>query len=322
MFFLLYGQDSYRSRKKLTSLRAKFKLDRDPTGLNESFLRFENDDPETVAEALFSSPFLADRKLIVLDGYLNAKKDAQEKIVDLLGSKPDSSVAIFYHDTEAPKASPLFDLLKVQKFTEDFKSPDSGQAIGFIAAECAALGLQIEQRAGQALFIAAGENSWTLRQEIMKLCAYAQSQGQATITAAMVSELVEANVEDSVFAFLDACTQGNTREAVGLLERMVDSGTNELQILAMLQQQLRSLVGVRDLLGRGLTDRFEIAKQLGIHPYPAGKAMSVARSLPMAGLRSLFGELISMEQSFKTGQGKLKAEIGLFAARMSKMKSC
>jgi DNA polymerase-3 subunit delta len=132
----------------------------------------------------------------------------------------------------------------------------------------------------------------------------------------MVQELTASGVEDSVFAFLDACTQGRTREASNLLERMILSGTNELQIVAMLQRQIRSLAGARDLMNRGVVDRSEVARQLGLHPFPAGKAMASARSMDIARLTELLGELVEIERRAKNGQGRTRAEIGLFAAKM------
>ncbi len=321
MFFLLHGLDSYRSQKKLASLRAKFKADRDPSGLNEQVMRADRDSLEMVAEALHASPFLAERKLVVLEGFLGANKELQEKIADILVGKPDSTVAILYHDDAASKASVLYKLLKDQKFTEEFCALDNNQLIGFIAAECAEVGVQIDVRACHELASAVGADSWALRQEAHKLCAYAQSHDKKMVTVPMVREMIETAVEDSVFAFLDACTQGRTRDAVNLLEKMVSAGTNELQILAMLHRQLRSMIGVKDLLQRGVGDKNEIARQLGIHPYPAGKAMTNVRNLPIDGLEKMLGELVEMERRFKTGQGKLKAEIGLFAAEMAKIKA-
>jgi len=320
MYFLIYGEDNYRSQKKLTTLRAKFRDDRDPSGLNERMLRAAEHGAEAVAEALHTSPFLAERKLVVLDGFCVANKDVQKKIVEMLETKPDSTVAIFYESegVKGLKGSPLLEPLQTSKFSEEFRALDNEQLVGFVAAECAELNQQIDLRACRELVAAVGADSWALHQEVGKLCAFAQAHEAKMVTSDMVREMTSAAVEDSVFEFLDACTQGRARDAISLLESMVASGTNELQLLAMLQRQVRSLIGARDLLDRGVTDRGEVAKRLGIHPYPAGKALTAVRSLRADRLKESLGELINIEHRFKTGQGKLKAEIGLFAASMSK----
>jgi DNA polymerase-3 subunit delta len=319
MHFIVYGADTYRSQKKLASLRAKFKADRDPTGLNERLLRAGEHGVEAVAEALCSSPFMAERKLVVLEGFCGANKDVQTKLVELLSTKPDSTVAIFYEAESRKdlKTSPLLAALADCQFSEEFTELSAEQMVGMVAAECAELGLQIDRRAGQQLVQAVGADSWALHHEVSKLSAYAQSKGQEMITMEMVNELTTAAVEDSVFEFLDSCTQGQPRRAIALLESMVASGTNELQLLAMLQRQVRTLIGARDLLDRGVTDRAVVAKQLGIHPYPAGKAVTAVRRLSADKLKDGLGELLAIEHRFKTGQGKIKAEIGMFAVKMS-----
>jgi DNA polymerase-3 subunit delta len=125
--------------------------------------------------------------------------------------------------------------------------------------------------------------------------------------------MVSGEREESIFTFLDACVQGRGRDAMPLLERLVTSGTGELQLLAMLQKQMRTIIGARDLLDRGITDKQDVARRLGIHPYPAGKAMTVARNADVGDLRRRLNRLVELEGAFKTGDSQLKARIGVFA---------
>ncbi|MBU1916325.1 hypothetical protein KKC47_04345, partial [Patescibacteria group bacterium] len=159
--------------------------------------------------------------------------------------------------------------------------------------------------------------SWALHQEVAKLCAYAKSSGLELVNLAMIKELVSGSIEDHLFDFLDACMQGKAATAVNLLEHIVSTGTNELQILAMLQRQISSLVGVKDLLERGITDRNEVARRLGIHPYPAGKIMVAARFVSNQHLKALMNDLLEIEYRFKTGFGRIKVELGLFTTRIA-----
>ncbi len=315
MHFLIYGDDIYRSRKKLAALRERFCAARDATGLNERKMRAGEHDVESLAEVLFTSPFLADRKLVVMQGYLQLPKPDQEKVVEMLERKPDSTVAIFYEEEGRGKlsGSPLFKALEKEKFTEEFKAVEGQEAVGFIAAECAEHDVQIEVRACQALTELIGTDSWSLHNEVEKLCSYALARKKKMITEEMVSEMVSGEREESIFTFLDACVQGRSRDALPLLERLVASGTGELQLLAMLQKQMRTIIGARDLLERGITDKQDVARRLGIHPYPAGKALAVARNADSEELKRRFSRLIDLEGAFKTGDGQLKARIGVFA---------
>jgi len=315
MRFLIYGDDIYRSRKKLAALRERFCAARDSTGLNERRLRAGEHGIGPVAEALFASPFLADRKLVVLQGYLQEPKTDQEQLVEMLGRKPDSTVAVFYEEEGREKlaGSPLLGALEDQKFSEEFKTLEGQQAVGFVAAECAGHDVQIEVRACQTLIGLVGADSWSLHNEVEKLCSYALASKKKMISEAMVSEMVSGEREESIFSFLDACMQDRSNEAMPLLERLVASGTGELQLLAMLQKQMRTVIGARDLLDRGISDKQTVARRLGIHPYPAGKAISIARNAEPADLKRKLHELVELEGAFKTGDGNLKARIGMFA---------
>lgn len=316
MYFLIFGDDLYRSGKRLAALRERFCAARDATGLNERRLRRGEHGTDDLAEALFASPFLADRKLVILQGYLQDEKREQERIAEMLGRKPDSTVAIFYEEAGREKlsGSSLFPALEGRQFTEEFKALEGRQAVGFVAAECAEHGVQIEVRACASLIGLVGPDSWTLHNEIGKLCSYALARRSKMITGEMVSEMVSGEREESVFAFLDACVQGRPREAIPLLERLVASGAGEMQLLTMLQKQIRSVIGARDLLDRGVSDRQEAARRLGIHPYPAGKALAVAQNADSAVLRRKLDALVELEGAFKTGDSDLKARIGVFAA--------
>jgi DNA polymerase-3 subunit delta len=315
MYFLIYGDDIYRSRKKLAALRDRFCAARDSSGLNERKMRAGDDSADSLAEVLFASPFLADKKLVVLQGYLQEVKEDQKKIVEMLEKKPDSTVAIFYEEAGKSKlsGSPLLKALEGQKFTEEFSALEGQQAVGFIASECAELDQQIEVRACQALVELVGSDSWALHNEIEKLCAYTSATKKKMVTEEMVNEMVSGEREESIFAFLDACMQGRSNDAMPLLERLVASGTGEMQLLAMLQKQMRTIIGARDLLDRGIFDKQDVARRLGIHPYPASKAMAVARNADVSKLRDRMNRLIEIEGGFKTGDTQLKARIGVFA---------
>jgi DNA polymerase III delta subunit len=318
MRFLLYGEDTCRSKKKLAQLRARFKSERDPAGLNERIFYAERDDISAIVEAVYSSPFLANRKLVILENYLSLDKVEQQTLVDSLTKQPENTVVIFYQSngSETLKSSPLFDLLKNEKFSEEFKSLTAEQAVGFIASYCAERESKIEVRACRELISAVGTDTWSLQQEVGKLCAYAKAHGYEIITVGVVKEIVQGNIEDRMFDFLDACISGRSNEAISLLENIISAGTNELQILAMLQKQVSLLTGVKDLIERGITDRNKVANLLGAHPYPTGKAMLAVRAAKISRLKFLLNELVEIEHRAKIGTGRIKTEIGLFATKV------
>jgi DNA polymerase-3 subunit delta len=315
MLILVHGEDSFRSQAKVTAMRARFRETRDVSGLNERVLRASEHSLEDVQEALFSSPFLADRKLVVLQGFLGLKKADQEAIVDMLDRAPDSTVAIFHEQASgsALAKSPLFARLKNEDFSEEFAGLDGASAEAFVAQECAASGMKIDRKAARALVGLAGLDVWTLHQEAAKVSAYAGALNAKIITEAMVNDMVNGERDESVFPFLDACMQGQAGKAAVLLEGLVKSGTSEFMVLSMLAKQMRTMLGAKDLERRGYHDKNEVAKKLGIHPFPAGKAVAAVRAFSYERLLHLHDRLIELEGSFKTSGPDLLAGLDLFS---------
>lgn len=319
MFFLLYGEDTFRSRKKLAAMRERFSATRDASGLNALVLRAKEADADRVAEALFASPFLAERKLVVFEGFLSAPAALQEAVAGMLGRKPESTVAIFHEDGGPADfaKSALLPLLKDQKFTEEFAPLSGAQVEKIVIDECAAQGVAISPRTVRALLSVVGTDAWQLHEEIGKLCAYAKATKAAAIDEAMLAQLVTGVREESLFALVDACTEGRCGDASVLLERLLNAGTSELQVVAMLGKHYRTLIAVADLVERGERDKDAVARRLGIHPFPASKAIAAVRRLSPASLRARYEELLEIERGVKTSAAKPIALLGLFLAKAS-----
>lgn len=320
MRLLVYGEDTYRARKKLAAMRRRFRETRDTSGLNEVVLRATDDGIERVQEALFSSPFLADRKMVVLEGYLSAPKDLQERVVEALERKPDSTVAAFFEGSSAKSLtrSPLFAALKDDEFSEEFPALTATGAERFVASECAEQGAKIELRAAKAMIAMVGTDPWALHHECAKVCAYAAAGGAGTVPLAAVEATVNGERDESVFAYTDACMQHRGGQAVSLLEQLFEQGVAELQLVSMLGKQMRTMVGAKDLMARGTNDKQAVASALGVHPFPASKAMSAVRSVALPSLLSLYGDIVETERLLKTGGTRPKVSLDLFTAKAAK----
>ncbi len=316
MFFALYGDDTYRSRKKLAALRERFCATRDASGMNAQAVRAEQG-VDAAAEALFASPFLADRKLVVLEGFCALPAKEQERMREILGRKPESTNAIFFESESAETLakSTLFSLIKAQKYSEQFSVFTGAEAERFAIEECAAKGVVLAPAAARAL-ASSGPDTWRLHQEIEKLCAHAAANGKSAIDEESVRLLSNESRDDSIFAFLDACMERRGADAGSLLERLLASGISELQLVAMLQKHFRTLLAVRDLIDRGERDKFAIAKRLGIHSFSSGKAIAAARRHSPAAIRFCERELLEIERAAKSG-GKPKPMLGVFTAKLA-----
>ena len=316
MHFLIYGEDSFRSRQKLAAIRGRFASTRDRGGLNESRWCAGAVEMEQVAEAIFASPFLADKKFVLLEGFLDRPAAEQEQIRDWLTRKPASTIVVFFEEAAADDLakSPLFLFLKDQPYTEEFVPLNPAQAVAVVIREAAAQGVTISRQTAQVLLARVGTDSWQISQEVAKLAAYAAGSGCGEISETTIRDLVVGQPEEEVFAFIDACVEGRTDRATRLLAALLAGGTAELQLLAMLQKQFRTIVAAQEMASRGDGDQGAVASKLGVHPFVAGKALAAARRRPAEAWRQSFERLVEIERLAKTGGGSAGSLLSIFAA--------
>ncbi len=319
MFFLIYGEDSYRSRKTLAAVRGRFSATRDASGMNCMSFRATEQTVEAAMEALLTAPFLAERKMVVLEGYLTEETEAQQRLVELLGRLPESTVAVFFEAASAEqlKDGPLFSLLKKQEFSAEHGPLNASQAAAFVAAEAQQSGVAAPAGVARALVSRVGPDSWRLAAETAKISAYVLASGRQEMLESDVQALVAGAAQEPVFAFVDSCLDGRPAEALAQLAALLDSGMSEFQILAALAKQFRTVLCAQDLVRRGIKDAQVLAGMLGIHPFPAGKAMASGWKYRPATLRARFQELVEIERRAKTGAASPAAMLSVFASRVA-----
>jgi len=283
-------------------------------------LRFADVGMDAVAEALFASPFLAEKKMVILEGFLDAPADIQDKLKDMLTRKPASTIVVLFEDATAEDLakSPLFSLLKAQEYTSECAPLTPAQAAAFAVEEAKSQGVTLTRRGAEELAVRTGSDSWQINLELQKVTAYAAAKGLPQADEKVVAHLVSGEHEESVFGFVDACLEGRTGEAAKMLGGLLASGAAELQIISLLQRQFRLIIGAHDLLSRGVRDKNAVAAKLGVHPFPAGKAMAAAKKFSRELLDRRFAELVEMERKCKTSAGRPEVLLDIFTAKMAK----
>lgn len=319
MHFLIYGDNTHASRKRLTSMRTRFSDTRDTSGLNVTTLHAKKTDLDTVAQHLFASPFLAEKKMLILEGFLGKPAAEQKTIQGYLERKPDSTVVVFFEEAgkTAFKKSALFKLLEKQKFTSDHPKMSGTQVITHIKKTCKEAGLEVSPRAVQMFSASIVDDPWRLDTELGKVITYAQALDKKLVDEEMVHLLVSGSQDEPIFAYIDACLEGRGGDATRFLEGLRSNGMSDIQVVSMLLKQFRTLIAVRDLTDRGERNKAAIATRLGIHPFPAGKAMVTAKRFSPEVLKKLHTQLLKIDREFKRTSGKHEVLLNIFTARVS-----
>ena len=127
MILFLYGADSYRSLEQLKKMIAKFQADRDPSRLNVVLPEIGEVSVADVLQELHASPFLAEKRMVVLKGLLGSKDKAlQAALLEKIqtNSIPASTILLLWEEGSDFKANntvkELFALLQKEKYAQCF----------------------------------------------------------------------------------------------------------------------------------------------------------------------------------------------------------
>lgn len=292
MIFFFYGPNSYASRRKLHDMADAY-VKKTGSDLGLERIDGEGTSYTELVSALSAMPFLATSRLVIVEG-LGLNKVVAEKIEDLIGLVPESTVAVFY-ETDVDQRTSYFKKLQAGTKAVKFDNLDQLKLAAWIKAEVNRHGGSIEPGAVSLLIDIVGDDQWRLSQEILKLVNY-----DAAITTASVRELVVATPQQTIFDLVDAMTAGKVKPALASLRGLLAERTNEIYILTMIIWQLRNLLLAK---AAGRMSPPELAKAAGMSPYVAGKMMTKQRDFNEETLRQAFLAAVETDYAIKTGQG-------------------
>lgn len=322
MILFLYGEDTYRSKKKLDEIRAKFTRDIDPSNLNLQELDGEKADLGEVRAAVSAAPFLAKKRMLVLtDAIVNASKKEAEALAELLDAVPEETILVVRERTGAAdlEDAPAFEKLKGGKFYPEFRPLGPKELQAWILAESEARGVEFFKDALTAYLPVAGTDAWKIAGELDALAATARANGSGQITVESVRSLANLQTEQSVFDFLDAVGTRRADLALTQLDRLLEQGESEVMLLSRLQAHMRGLLVAADLSMLGQATKERLAREIGVHPFAAAKLVSQSRYFKPQELERLYVKLIDADEQLKRGGWpKARAALDLFLAELSK----
>lgn len=320
MILFLYGEDSYRSLKKLEEIRAKFLRDLDPSGMNVTELDGDTAEVGDIQAALASAPFLAKKRLVVVKGALAAagKKDG-EALAELLDRVPEETILVLHERVGATdlEDAPSFRKLKDGKFYPEFKPLGPKELQAWIVAEAKARGAEFSSEGLAAYMPLAGADAWKISGELDVLSALARA-ASGKISPEIVREIAHLEAEESVFDFLDAIGTRRPDLAIPKMENLLHQGETEVSLISRIQSHVRGLLVAADLASSGQATKDRLARELGVHPFAAAKLLSQSRYYKTHELEALYIWLIDADEKLKRGGWpKPRLALDLFLARIA-----
>ena len=319
----LYGDDIFRSRRKLLEIKQKYaKSDKSGSGLSVFDCEEEKSAGEKIINVMNTGNLLAPKRLLIVKNGLTFLSDEeQDKILNYLEKNKKNvendknTVAIFWEGGMPKKNNKLFKFLDKNSKKQNFE-----KLTGIKLAQWALKILKeinplakISKSALDKLTAYCAENNFLLFHEMQKLANYAENE---MINEAEVELLVKANLGGNIFRTIDALGTGDKKEALKLLHNHLEKGDDPFYLLAMFSHQFRNMLKVADLKENENMNEYEISKTAKLHPFVVKKSLAQIRNFPLAHLKEIYRRLSELDLKVKTGKIDIKLALDKFIAEL------
>lgn len=329
MLTLIHGPVELIRAETLAKIVAACGDDPELVELNTTRLDGRTLTPAQLENACDTLPFLAEKRLVVIDGLMarlagagkKAKPDeppSDEQGVDELSPEamkgqtkaflayfervPESAeLVLMEEDTAAGQAA-----RKLQELSRDGRvkietceKVKKNDLPNWIRARAQMRKVKLDAAAVMDLAEFVGDELRQLDQELIKLGDYA---GGRMVTREDVRLLVPATRAASVFDLVDALGSGNGPLASRLMTHALDvDGEPPLRMLAMIARHYRQLIQLKAMQADGARQP-DIARALGIFEWKMGGLVNQANRHSFGRLEGAMEKILAADEAIKTGQ--------------------
>ncbi|MBI2166160.1 MAG: DNA polymerase III subunit delta [Chloroflexi bacterium] len=316
MIYLFYGADTFSLFEALRALKEAVGP-QDVRDSNIIHLTGPDITIERLRNACHTVPFLAERRLVLVEGLLSQFQQAPRSsrrrasspapraapvdstaLLGVLKAIPPTTDVVFV-DGALQRENALLEVLGPLARVRTFPSLRHAELKQWVRARSQPKGLSLTAEALDSLVSLTGPNLWAMDNELEKLALFCMGRpAEGKDIGRLVSSAKEANI----FAAVDAVLEGNPSLGVNLVHRLMEEGQGATAILAMLARQVSHLIQAREMVAQGVTQS-EIGKRLGLlSEYPLRKTLEQASRYPPKRLAALHRLILKADVAIKTGQ--------------------
>ena len=347
MFYILHGEDELARSDRVAEFRQRVG-DETTRDLNTTLLDGRQVTLAELRHAADAIPFLADKRLVIVEGLLTrlawsrrkgdddgepsgASKEFLKDLLRYLPQVPDSTRLVLVEPRSLPSSNAVLKLaLETDKRTvRHLPLPPKDGMADWVQKRAKLHGGEFTAQAANALVTAVGydprpsdrdrtsEQGNKLRlldQEIQKLLTYVN--WSRAVTPADVQLLVSEAQQGDLFGMIDALAEGKGQKAIVELHRLIERGKSPLELFGMIVRQFRLMIQVKELNERGLNSA-AIAERLSVHPFVAEKTGKQSQTFTTAQLELIYHRLLEIDMQIKTGQVEDVAALDLLVAGLT-----
>ena len=290
MIYLLYGEDSLRSRAKLEDIVSAFTK---AAGTSAEIVRLDAEESsvEDIAGSIETGSLFAKSRLFVVERIFLADTVVQEFFTERLVRFKDAKEVFIFWDavTDIPESKFAKSLEQSASKTQEFKALTDVTLDRWLAGELVTRNIKITSAQKQSLLAFAGSDTWRMTQELDKFALDASSIG--------VEDRLSAKAPN-IFQLTDAIGERNKKLALCLLYRFAEEGLMPEKMFWTISWHIKNLAIFRIYLDAG-KDQAYVAKHTKQHPFVVKKALAQARNFSADELTRMYQELFALDAASK-----------------------
>jgi len=318
MIIFLYGEDSFRSSEKLAEIKNKFLINNN-SGSDLSVIDFEEDSNKRLEDVVNSISLFTSKQLVISKNLIKkANKDVQDESLEFLENRKGiirskDSVVVFWEEGIPRKNSKLFKFIGKNSKIQNFEKLKAGQLEKWVVSQFAKINPEVEisKSALNKLISFVSDDLFMLDNEIKKLTNF---KSDGIIGEKDVEILVKAKIESNIFETIEALSSGDKKTALKMLHNQLTFGEDPFYILSMYIYQFRNLIKISEFSLGGSGNQYQIAKEIGLHPFVIQKGLSQLRGITIQRLKEIYQKLKILDINVKTGKHEIKLALDKFVA--------
>ncbi|HLF14517.1 MAG TPA: DNA polymerase III subunit delta [Bacteroidota bacterium] len=291
--YLLHGNEPLLI-DRATEMIGRIAAGGDPSGMNRQVFGGEESESREVALAAAAYPMLGKERLVIVK---DAEKLGDTGPLEAYVRDPSPATILVVISPKPDFRQKLFQALKEKALLVECRTPYDDRIGAWIEAEVRSAGKSIEPEGVELLRLSVGSSLADLSHELEKLSLFMGER--KAIGAADVAAVVGVSRRFSVFDLQRSLGELNTRDALAVIEGMIDSGENMTRCVAQITKYFEKLW----LLPPAGIGRDEAAALLGVKPFFVREYLAARRNFSSGRLDDCFMALREADLALKSSGG-------------------
>lgn len=238
-------------------------------------LRMSEEVPATaIVDACRTPPFLGDRRVVVVRDAGALDADGAAAVLDYLSDPLETTSLVLVEGGGKVPTKLVNAVKKVGRVVAIGDLSKDAARRSWVDDHLAQAGVKLERQAKDLLSEHLGEDLGRLS-GLLEILETAYGSG-ATVSVDDLTPFLGEAGDVAPFALVDHIDAGDYEKALRLTRRLVAAGRHPLALLAVLHRHYGAMLR---LDGLDVRSKDQAGQILGMHPFPAGKAMATARRL-------------------------------------------